>query len=87
MEQEMSRKVLERARKVAMDALARGDHVVIVDDLLATGGTAKAAAKLVELLGAYVKAFAFLVELGFLDGRERLRDFEVISLVNYPTAE
>src|SRR3990170_2644650 len=57
------------------DALARGQNVVIIDDLLATGGTAMATAKLVELLGAKVLSFAFLVELAQLGGRERLRDY------------
>jgi adenine phosphoribosyltransferase len=65
------------------DALSKGDSVVIIDDLLATGGTAMAAAKLVELLGAKVHSFAFLVELGFLDGRERLGDYDVFALVKY----
>lgn len=65
------------------DALERDASVVIVDDLVATGGTAVAAAKLVELLGARVHAFAFLVELVELGGRERLRDYEVFSLVRY----
>jgi adenine phosphoribosyltransferase len=65
------------------DALQRGDRVVIIDDLLATGGTAMAAAKLVELLGASVHAFAFLVELGFLNGRERLEGYEILSLITY----
>ncbi len=65
------------------DALERDAAVVIVDDLIATGGTAVAAAKLVELLGARVHAFAFLVELAGLGGRERLRDYEVVSLLRY----
>ena len=65
------------------DALTKGDLVVIVDDLLATGGTAVAAAKLVELLGARVHSLAFLVELDFLSGRARLEDYDVFSLVNY----
>jgi adenine phosphoribosyltransferase len=65
------------------DALKRGDKALIVDDLLATGGTANAAAKLVELLGAKVQAIAFVIELAFLNGRERLRDYEVLSLVTY----
>ena len=65
------------------DALQRDDRVVIVDDLIATGGTAVAAAKLVELLGARVHSFAFLVELAGLRGRERLRDYEVFSLIRY----
>jgi len=65
------------------DALKRGDNALIVDDLLATGGTANAAAKLVELLGARVHAIAFVVELAFLQGRDRLRDYDVLSLVTY----
>jgi len=65
------------------DALNRGDSVVIVDDLLATGGTAVATAKLVELLGARVDAFAFLVELAGLGGQERLEGYEVFSLIRY----
>ena len=65
------------------DALKRGQKALIVDDLLATGGTANAAAKLVELLGAKVQAMAFVVELEFLKGRDRLRDYEVLSLVTY----
>ena len=65
------------------DALKRDDNVVIVDDLLATGGTAMATAKLVELLGARVHSFAFLVELAQLAGRERLRDYPIVSLIRY----
>ena len=65
------------------DALRRDTSVVIVDDLLATGGTAMAAAKLVELLGARVDAFAFLVELAGLGGQERLQDYELFSLIRY----
>ena len=65
------------------DALKRGQKALIVDDLLATGGTANAAAKLVELLGAKVHAMAFVVELEFLKGRDRLRDYDVLSLVTY----
>ena len=69
------------------DALERGQQVVIVDDLLATGGTAASTAKLVELLGAYVKALAFLVELSSLAGRDRLQDYEVIALIQYGTSK
>jgi adenine phosphoribosyltransferase len=65
------------------DALERGQRVVIVDDLLATGGTAAAAAKLVELLGASVAAIAVVVELAFLPGRDRLRGHQIISLARY----
>ena len=65
------------------DALARGDRVVIVDDLLATGGTAHAASKLVELLGAVVDSHLFLIELAPLAGRERLAGYEVHAVVRY----
>ena len=65
------------------DALEKGDSVVIIDDLLATGGTAIAAAKLVEMLGAKVHSFAFLIELGFLRGREALEGYEVLALLRY----
>jgi adenine phosphoribosyltransferase len=65
------------------DALKPGDRVVIIDDLLATGGTAMAAAKLVEQLGARVVGLAFLVELGFLNGRVLLGDYDVLSLIRY----
>ncbi len=68
---------------IHQDALDANQRTVIVDDLLATGGTAMAAAKLVELLGAHVHAFAFLVELRDLGGRERLHDYNIISLVAY----
>jgi adenine phosphoribosyltransferase len=65
------------------DALHRDAQVLIIDDLLATGGTAMATAKLVELLGARVHSIAFLIELKFLNGRAALRDYEVLSLVTY----
>ena len=65
------------------DALHRDARVLIIDDLLATGGTAMATAKLVELLGARVHSIAFLIELVFLKGRQALRDYEVLSLVTY----
>jgi adenine phosphoribosyltransferase len=65
------------------DALNRDARVLIIDDLLATGGTAMATAKLVELLGARVHSIAFLIELAFLNGREALRDYDILSLVTY----
>jgi adenine phosphoribosyltransferase len=65
------------------DAFARGERVLIVDDLIATGGTARAVADLVETLGGQVAAFAFLVELTFLKGREKLSGYEVLSLIRY----
>ncbi len=65
------------------DALKPGQNVLIVDDLLATGGTAVATARLVERLGAKVAGFGFVVELDFLKGREKLKDYRVESLVHY----
>jgi adenine phosphoribosyltransferase len=64
------------------DALAPGERVLVVDDVIATGGTAHAAGELVGKLGGTVAAYAFLVELSFLDGRSRL-DGEVLSLIRY----
>src|SRR5262249_6034589 len=65
------------------DALAPGERVLIVDDVIATGGTARAVGELAEALGARVSAFAFLVELSFLNGREKLGQHEVRSLIRY----
>ncbi|MBN1827059.1 MAG: adenine phosphoribosyltransferase [Candidatus Eisenbacteria bacterium] len=67
------------------DALREGERVVIVDDLLATGGTAAAAARLVERAGGRVEAMLFLVELAFLNGREKLNGREILSIVRYDT--
>ena len=65
------------------DAIAPGERVLIVDDVIATGGTARATADLVTGLGGQVAAFAFLIELGFLGGRERLAGHTVLSLLRY----
>ncbi len=65
------------------DSLAAGERVVIVDDLLATGGSAAAAGKLIRELGGEVAGYLFLVELADLKGAERLGDAPVFSLVNY----
>lgn len=69
--------------EIHRDALSAGHNVVIVDDLLATGGTAAAAVKLVRQLGADVDSCLFAIELGFLDGREALSGVKVNSLVSY----
>ena len=66
-----------------VDAVKPGDRVIIVDDLLATGGTAMAATKLVQQLGATVAEVDFLIELGFLKGRERLAQFPVFAAITY----
>ena len=65
------------------DSIQPGQRVLIADDLLATGGTAAAAARLVERLGGKVAGFCFLVELGFLNGRSALSGHEVRSLLTY----
>jgi len=65
------------------DAIGAGRRVLVVDDLLATGGTAAAAGRLVERLGARVQGYGFMVELGFLGGRARLGSGEVFSLIHY----
>ena len=66
-----------------IDAFDSHDKVLLIDDLLATGGTAKASCELVEKLGATVVACAFVVELDFLQGREKLQGYEVHSLLNF----
>ena len=68
------------------DALAHGQRAVIIDDLIATGGTAAAAADLVQQLGAHVAGFEFVVELAGLDGRARIAAHDVNSLVIYAGA-
>ena len=65
------------------DALRAGERALVVDDVIATGGTARAVGELVASLGATVAAYAFLVELGFLGGREKLAGSEVRSLIRY----
>jgi adenine phosphoribosyltransferase len=69
--------------EIHSDAIGAGSHVLVHDDLLATGGTASATCSLVEQLGGIVVGCAFLVELAFLGGRERLGDRRVESLVVY----
>jgi adenine phosphoribosyltransferase len=65
------------------DSIQPGQRVLVVDDLLATGGTAAAASRLVERLGGTVAGFAFVVELGFLDGRRVLSGYEVEALIRF----
>jgi adenine phosphoribosyltransferase len=75
------------ALEVHRDSFSAGARALIVDDLLATGGTAVAAARLVETAGATVAGLAFLVELEFLPGRARLSGREVLALVGYAGEE
>jgi adenine phosphoribosyltransferase len=71
------------ALQMHADALTPGQRVIIVDDVLATGGTARAVAQLVEKVGGKVDAIAFLLELGFLNGRDKLAGYEIVSLLRY----
>lgn len=71
------------ALEMHSDALSDGARVLVHDDLLATGGTARALCGLVEQAGGVVAGCGFVIELGFLNGRERLREYDVHSLVTY----
>jgi adenine phosphoribosyltransferase len=68
---------------IHVDALKPGDRVLLIDDLLATGGTAAAAAALVKKIGGNILEVSFLIELSFLNGRQKLKDYPVRSLVVY----
>ena len=69
--------------EIQKNALKEGERVVICDDLLATGGTAKAAAKLVERIGAKIAGFAFIIELTDLNGIKEISNYKTVSLVQY----
>jgi len=69
--------------EVHKDAIQKGQRVIIVDDLLATGGTAEATARLAASLGAEIAGLGFVVELDFLQGREKLKQYDVFSLLHY----
>ena len=71
------------ALEVHKDAVQKGQRVLIVDDLLATGGTAEATARLATSLGGEIAGLAFVVELDFLNGREKLKPYNVFSLLHY----
>ncbi|MBR4575700.1 MAG: adenine phosphoribosyltransferase [Clostridia bacterium] len=70
--------------EIHKDAIKPGEKVVIVDDLIATGGSAEAAAKLVEKLGGKVVRMAFVMELSGLEGRKKLKGYDIESLIVYP---
>jgi len=69
--------------EIHRDAIHPGERVLIVDDVMATGGTAAATARLVERLGGIVVGLAFVIELEFLGGREHLEGYDVMSLISY----
>lgn len=71
------------ALEIHKDAIEPGMNVLIVDDLLATGGTIGATAELIENVGANIVGFAFLIELAYLQGRHRLDGYDILSLVEY----
>lgn len=69
--------------QIHKDAIKPGDRVVIIDDLIATGGTTEAICKLIEKLGGKVVKIVFLIELEALKGREKLKDYDLISVIKY----
>jgi adenine phosphoribosyltransferase len=73
----------ENALEVAADAIGHGARVVIHDDVLATGGTVEAIGGLVEQLGGHVVGVNFVIELSFLEGRKRLANYDIFSLIEY----
>jgi adenine phosphoribosyltransferase len=69
--------------EIHRDAIEDGQRVLVVDDVLATGGTAGAVARLVEKLGGRIASFGFLIELDFLNGREKLKNYEIYSMLHF----
>ena len=69
--------------EIHIDAIDEGQRVLVVDDLLATGGTARATCNLISRLGGQVAGVAFVIELAFLNGRAKLEEYEVFSLLKY----
>ncbi len=73
--------------EIHKDAIQPGDKVLLHDDLLATGGTAEAACKLIERLGGKIMQVSFIIELSFLKGREKLKNYNVHALVDYESED
>ena len=71
------------ALEMHTDAIRKGERVLIVDDLIATGGTIRAACNLVEKLGGVIVGLAFLIELSFLNGKEKLKEYDSFSIISY----
>lgn len=70
--------------EIHKDAIKKGSKVIIVDDLIATGGTTEAICKLIEKLGGEVVKIVFLIELSGLNGRDKLKDYDLVSILKYP---
>ena len=79
----IAKRLVEIANETGADAIAHGARVVIHDDVLATGGTVEAIGRLVEQLGGQVVGVNFVIELSFLNGREKLAGYELLSLIEY----
>lgn len=77
----------EDTLEIHKDAIQKGDRVLVHDDLLATGGTMNAVCRLIEKLGGEIVQVSFIVELSFLNGREKLKSYDVRSIVNYENEE
>ncbi len=73
----------EDSLEIHKDAVKKGENVLLVDDLLATGGTSLALAKLVEKIGGNVSGISFLIELTFLNGREKLKDYNIHTVIKF----
>lgn len=73
--------------EIHKDAITQGDNVLIHDDLLATGGTMEAVCKMIEKLGGNVVQISFIIELTFLNGREKLKNYDVKSIVHYDSED
>ncbi len=73
----------ENTLEIHRDAISQGTKVLLVDDLLATGGSARAAAQLIEKLGGQVVSLAFLIELVDLHGRDKLRDYDIYTMIPF----
>ncbi len=69
--------------EIHIDAIDKGEKVLIVDDVIATGGTAKASIELVEKAGGIVEGVEFFIELTFLNGRKKIKDYNIVSLVKF----
>ncbi len=83
MSQEYSLEYGKDKIEVHVDAVEKGERVLIVDDLIATGGTAGACVELVKRMGGTISGLVFLIELEFLKGRDVFKDYDVVSLVKY----